>query len=239
MYSIFQWHNWDLSDKDSIDIIKANDTVLHGSNKSWEEFQAWYNKNGIDTPEKLEYARQYVDIENYLEYVAMEIYTGNTDPLNCKRYRYEGADGKWRWALFDLDWAFYTDTNSVGRWLTKGGVGSGNKTDNSLFIALMKNPECKDYFLRYFAEHLRTNWSSEAVIAVIKERYDLLEPEIDQTLERWGISRSKYESEINSFVNYAKKRPGRLLYFFSKELTKAEMNTYFGDILETVPMLDK
>ena len=238
-YSICQWEGWDVSLKDNVDLVKANTATMQGSVDTWNEIKSWYAKNGIDTAEKLAYVEQYIDVENYLQYVAVQMYTGNTDLLNCKKYRSSDYDGKWRWVLFDLDWAFYTDTNSVGRWLTKGGVGSGNKTDNSLFIALMKNPECKDYFLRYFAEHLRTNWSSEAVIAVIKERYDLLEPEIDQTLERWGISRSKYESEINSFVNYAKKRPGRLLYFFSKELTKAEMNTYFGDILETVPMLDK
>ena len=238
-YSICQWEGWDLSVKDNINLVKANTVTMQGSVESWNEIKKWYEKNGIDTSEKLAYVEKYIDVENYLQYVAVQMYTGITDLLNCKKYRSTDYDGRWRWALFDLDWAFYTDTNSVSRWLAKGGVGSGNKTDNSLFVALMENAECRDYFLRYFAEHLRTNWSTEAVLAAIETRYNELAPEIDQTLERWGISRSKYDSEMNSFVNYAKKRPGRLLYFFSRSLSKAEMNQYFGDILETVPMLDK
>ncbi|MBR3929006.1 MAG: lamin tail domain-containing protein [Clostridia bacterium] len=238
-FSICQWEGWDESVKDSMDLIKANTKVMQGSVDDWLAIKDWYAKNGIETAEELEYVKQHIDVDNYLEYIAVQMYTGNTDLLNVKKYKSDEVDGKWRWVLFDMDWAYVTDTNSVGRWLTPGGMGSGNKTDNSLFIALMKNPVCKDQFLTYFAEHLRTNWTSENVLRLIDERYELLAPELDQHLERWNVSRSTFDSEMREFKRYAQNRPGRLLYFFSQVLSESEMQHYFGDILESVEMLSK
>ena len=237
-FSICQWEGWDPVIKDSIDLVKANTSVMKGSVDSWKTILEWIKKNGVETSEKLEYVKQYIDVDNYLKYIAVEMYTGNTDLLNVKKYRTSEKDGKWRFILFDFDWAFTTNTNSVGRWLKPGGMGEGNKTDNSLFIALMKNPECKDMFLKLFAEKLRGPWSSEAVLARIDERYNELEPEIDQHLEKWGPSRKTYESEINTLKSYARKRPGHLLYYFSQSLSRSDMEYYFGDLLETVTMLD-
>ncbi|MBQ3669351.1 MAG: CotH kinase family protein, partial [Clostridia bacterium] len=237
-YSICQWEGWDTSIKDSIDLLKANDTVMKGSKATWTEFKSWYTKNGIDTDEKLQIAEQYIDVWNYLSYCAVEIYTGNTDLLNCKKYRCEAIDGKWRWILFDFDWAFTTDTNSVNRWLTPGGVGDGNKCDNSLFIALMQNNKCKDYFLTIFSELMANEWSSSSVVNRIHERYLELEPEMEMYLERWGITRSTYQSRVTSFVNYANARPGRLLYFFKNRFSKADFEHYFGNIARTVELID-
>ena len=57
-------------------------------------------------------------------------------------------------------------------------------------------------------------------------------------LEKWGPSRKTYESEINTLKSYARKRPGHLLYYFSQSLSRSDMEYYFGDLLETVTMLD-
>ena len=237
-YSICQWEGWDPALKDDIDLIKANTSVMQGSVDTWTQIKDWYAKNGIETDEELEYVKQFIDVDNYLEYIAVQIYTGNTDLLNCKKYRLDGVDGRWKWVLFDMDWAFTTDTNSVGRWLKPGGVGTDNKTDNSLFIALMKNEKCKDQFLTYFAEKLRTSWSTASVLNMISERYALLEPEIERHLDRWNVQRSEYDQSVKQFSNYAKQRPGRLLYFFANVLSRSEMEHYFGDLLETVTLLD-
>ena len=237
-FSICQWEGWDPALKDSIDLLKANDTLMKGSKSTWTEFVSWYKKNGIDTDEELAYARKYIDVENYLNYCAVEIFTGNTDLLNSKKYRCEQVDGVWRWILFDFDWAFYTDTNSPRRWLTPGGVGDGNKYDNSLFIALMKNNYCRDYFLTVFSRKLATTWSSANVLQVMSDRYEELAPEIDMHLDKFGVARSKYDSAVKKMTSYAKTRPGRLLYFWSNVLTKSEFEYYFGEIAKTVDLID-
>jgi len=237
-FSICQWEGWDPAIKDEVDLVKANTSLMNGSLDTWTEFKKWYEKNGIDTAAELEYANKFIDVDNYLEYVAVQIFTGNTDLLNCKKYRSDLTDGRWRWAFFDTDWAFVTDTNSVGRWLAPGGVGSGNKTDNSLFIALMKNPVCKDQFLTYFADKLAGDWSSESVVNLMYERYQELEPEINQHLERWNVKRSKYDSEIASMRRYAETRPGRLLYFFRNSLGEKDFEKYFGTLAQSIKLID-
>ncbi len=238
-YSICQWEGWDESVKDDIDLVKANTEQWKGSVDGWKEIRAWIEKNGIGTQEKLDYVEQYIDVDNYLEYIGIQMFIGNTDLLNVKKYRSDSTDGKWRWILFDTDWAFVTDTNSVRRWLTSGGVGTDNKTDNLLFVELMKNPTARDKFLRMFAERLATDWSSESIIKKVEERFALLAPELVEHLARWNISQTKYKREYDSFVSYAQTRPGRLLYSFANVLSKQEMQTYFGELMKTVTMLDE
>ncbi len=237
-YSICQWEGWDPAIKDTIDLVKGNTKLMKGSVDTWLEIKEWYAKHGIETAEELAYVNQYVDVDNYLEYVAVQMFIGNTDLLNVKKYRTDETDGRWRWILFDTDWAFYTDTNSVARWLAPGGVGTSNKTDNSLYIALMKNPVCKDQFLTYFAEKLATDWSAESVLGKIETRLQELEPELEQHLARWDIPRSEFDAEVKKLKTYASRRPGRLLYFYSNVLSRADMEKYFGDLLGKVTLLN-
>lgn len=61
---------------DAIDIVKGNDTVKQGTNKDYAEFLTWLKKNGCKTQENLDKVAQMVDIDNYLEYVALEMYIG-------------------------------------------------------------------------------------------------------------------------------------------------------------------
>ena len=241
-FSICQWEGWDESVKDSIDLQKANDTVMQGTKEAWTSVKDWYTKNGIRTEENLAYIEEKVDVWNYLNWCAVQIYTGNTDLLNCKKYRCELTDGKWRWILFDFDWAFTTDTNSINRWLHVGGVDKTDKSsaplDNSLFLALLENNKCKDYFWTLLAEMLANEWSTESMVSRMQTRYYELDPEMDQHLRRWGLSRSDFDSAVKSFVGYAQKRPGRLLYFLSNKLGKADFEHYFGELAKTVDLID-
>ena len=164
------------------------------------------------------------------------MFTGNTDLLNVKRYRNPNTDGKWRWVLFDMDWAFYTDTNSITRWLTPGGMGTNKFTDNTLFIACMKNATFRDKFLTYIGEHMATTYSSEAVVGKIRERYSVLLPLLPDQLERWNKTMSSYNSALKAFVTYAEERPMKLIGYFQGDktlkLTDAQMQKYFGAAME-------
>ena len=117
-------------------------------------------ENGVPDDETLARVGEEIDLDSFIAYHALQIFVGNADTLNVKRYRNQNADGKWHWAIFDLDWGFYVDTNSIRRWLDPDGMGSSNATDNTLFIALMNNPTFYDRFLTYMGEMLATEWTS-------------------------------------------------------------------------------
>ena len=232
--SICQFEGWE-GQEDNIDLVKANSNTMQGSNDSFAALLQAVKNADQTTDEFYQNLDKAIDIQNYIEYMAVQIFTGNTDTLNVKRYRNANADGKWRWVLFDLDWAFYTDTNSINRWLTPGGMGANSRTDNSLFIACMKNPRFRDEFLTHMGREMATTFTSENVVGMIHERYEILKPLLDDQLARWETSWDKFEKEMKTLINYAEERPMKLLGYFAGtehlKLTEEEMYHYFGDAL--------
>ena len=233
--SICQFEGWE-GDEDDIDLVKANTNTMQGSNETFAALLAAVKKADPTTDAFYENLDQAIDIQNFIEYMAVEIFTGNTDTLNVKRYRNANADGKWRWVLFDFDWAFTTDTNSINRWLTPGGMGANSRTDNTLFIACMKNPRFRDEFLTHMGQEMATTFSTENVVRMIRERYEILEPLLPEQLARWNTSAEKYQKELKFLINYAVERPMKLLKYFSTteylKMTTEEMYKYFGEALE-------
>ncbi len=235
-YSIAQHEGW--KNPEIIDIVKANDSVKQGTNADYAQFLTWLKKNGCTSPENMAKVEAMVDVDNYLDYVAIEMYIGNTDLLNVKRYRSAEGDGRWKWVLYDTDWAFYTDTDSYRRWLDKNGAGSGKKTDNTLFVQLMKNPEVKKKFLRRFGELMFTSWRSDLVNAKIDAFARLIEPEMARQSAKWGGSVKRWKSAVNSFKSYSNARPKKMLGYIRKELgfTNSQMREYFGEIMDYLGM---
>ena len=228
-FSICQFEGWD-GMEDSIDLVKANDIEKEGSDASMWELLEWIRHNDTSTPEAYDYIAERIDIENYIAYMALEIYSGNNDTLNVKRYRNAETDGKWRWVLFDLDWAFFVDSNSIRRWLNEDGMGANSLTDTTLFIGCMKNPIFRDQFFTYMGELLATTLSSENVTAKFKERYDRLLPLLPDYLAKIGKSMSSYNSDVATLVNYAQTRPAKLIGYFQVtfNFSDADLQKYFG-----------
>ena len=231
-YSICQFEGWQGQEKD-IDLIKANSTVFQGSNNSMADLLKWVNSHNMDTDEAYRMLDENIDIQNYIEYMSVEIFTGNTDTLNVKRYRNTNADGKWKWVLYDLDWAFTVDTNSIARWIAKGGMGNEKRTNNDLFIGCMKNSTFRDRFLTYFGQQLATTYSTENMHALFQQRYEELLPELPRQFEKWGETESTYKEQLRFIMNYASSRPAKLLDWTkgALNLSKAQMEKYFGDAM--------
>ncbi|MBQ8506507.1 MAG: lamin tail domain-containing protein [Clostridia bacterium] len=236
-HSICQFEGWE-GMEDDIDLIKANDRVMQGSNATFETMLEWIkdNKDKCNTDEFYDYIASVIDIQNYKEYMAIEIFVGNGDTLNVKRYRNAKDDGKWRWVLFDLDWAFFTDTNSINRWLDPEGMGTGKYTDTTLFIGLMLNDRFRDEFLTYFGEQLATTFSTRSVMAKIEARYDLIDGLLPEYLQKLGMSQEKYNKQLKKFVDYAETRPTKILGYFDGvfNFSEAEMEKYFGAAIKEI-----
>ncbi len=235
--NICQFEGWE-GDEDDIDLIKANTNVMQGSNESMVQLLDYVTSHDMNTAEAYQVLDNAIDIQNYIEYMAVEMYTGNTDTLNVKRYRNPKKDGKWKWVLFDLDWSFSVDTNSPQRWLTPGGMGNNLRTDNKLFIACMKNETFVDRFLTYLGEKMATTYSAENIKAMVDEFYNAIAPLMPDHYARWEFSESEHKSAIREFVRYAEKRPYRMLQFMKYNkylpLTQSQFEHYFGDVMAQV-----
>ena len=231
-HSVCQFEGWE-GMEDDVDLVVGNSSVKQGSNASFAALLDWVKSNDTSTDAAYAYLDSQIDIRNYIEYMTIEIFTGNTDTLNVRRYRNAKADGKWHWALYDLDWAFFNDTDSIGNWLTPGGTGAGRRTDNTLFIACMKNPRFREEFLTYFGEKMATDFTTENVVSKFEERYARIEGVLPQYLDRWGIS---LNAGIKKVVTYAQERPAKILAYFRDafRFSDAEMEKYFGAAIEKI-----
>lgn len=236
-HSICQFEGWE-GQEDDLDLVKANNNVMQGSNDTYQALIDWIkaNKDKLNTQEAYERIDATIDLQNYIEYMAIEIFVGNGDTLNVKRYRNVNADGKWRWVLFDLDWAFDVDTNSINRWLDPQGMGTNKYTRTELFIACMMNDTIRDRFLTYFGQQMATTFSTEAVIAKIEARYDLIDGLLPDYLAKLGMSENSYNKHLKEFVDYAQTRPTKILGYFDGvfNFTDAEKQKYFGDAVAKI-----
>lgn len=233
--SICQFEGWE-GQEDDIDLVKGNMTVVQGSDDTYQAMLSWVRQNGVPDDAALEAVGRVIDLENYIDYHAAQIFVGNADTLNVRRYRNKNADGLWRWVLYDLDWGFYVDTNSISRWLNPEGMGAGKRTDNTLFIALMQNATFRDRFLTRMGEQMATEWTTRIILEKIETRYYELLPELPRQWARWGVGEAEYNRELAKLVSYAQTRPAKLLGYFQTtlSLTDEQMQHYFGDAIAEI-----
>lgn len=233
--SICQFEGW--TNPDKVDLLEGRGAVVQGSNDSYYDMMSFVRHANLRNDADLEKLRRYMDVENYLEYVMLEMYSGNQDLNNQRMYRSTEGDGKWRWILFDLDLGFRSDNNIVRQWASGNGqVGSITWQDNTLFYELMKNGAARDYFLTRFGELLATDMSTESVLADIQELYSALEPEMDRHCDRWDWSVNTWMSNGKKLINYAQARPKQLIIWLIDEfdLSNDQAKHYFGAAAEKI-----
>lgn len=234
-YSICQFHGWD--DPEDLDILENKGKTVKGSRDDWFTFIKWVYATDMTKDENVAIVEQQVDLENYLTYVAFQMYIANNDLGNVRWYRNRAQDGKWRFAAYDVDLSWQTDQNSFARWLKEGGVGTITRQDNTLFRCLMQNEKIQDRFLTILGNLMATNFSTANVQKKIEERYQEIHDDAVQTFLYYGEGdEAKWNKAVTRFYNYAATRPAKLLGYIQETtgMTDEQMRHYFGDVMDQI-----
>lgn len=141
-----------------------DDELQTGLAEEYEAAYADFTERGVTNDEVYEELRAWMDVENYLDYFAYNIYLCNKDwpNNNYKCYRYcagtgetyaaEGAyDGRWRYLLHDIDYTLglYEQTEVLSSYNTlKQILTPGNDRYSPLFAQLMERSDCREYFVK-------------------------------------------------------------------------------------------
>ncbi len=141
------------------DVEEDDEDSIHA-----EDFNAMYAAfSTADLTDDAVYAAlcEQMDVENYLDYFAFNIYINNRDwPQNNFRcYRYclpqgeaagEGVyDGKWRFLLHDMDYSmgmYEQDELKADYNVLSHILKEGDERHSPLFAALMERGDCRTYF---------------------------------------------------------------------------------------------
>lgn len=188
--------------------------------------------NDMSDPELYERFCQMFDIDNFIDFVLLEGFSGNTDLLqNVRFFRSDELDGRWRFAFFDLDCAFYDYQG--GMRVIFGGYGKKNYNVTNMTKSLIRNPEFRDQLLRRYAQWIEGPLSPENMAREI----DLLEaeilPEIVRDRERVGIRVSYWESQMEKLRSFADEDYLSAtidVLCAELDLTPEERIEYFGDL---------
>ena len=253
-YFVAQHEGIPMEEADNMDILVGNGSVEWGSNK---EFKAMIKRleesDPANNPEDRAYLDANVDVENLLEYMAFEMFVGNSDIGNTRFYRLHGTDPetgepyKWKWILYDVDWGFWQAAfNSPWSFTKESGMGQYN-FNNTCFMTALKVPEYKDMFLKKLADMFKT-FTPEYLSNLLNECLAELHPETEMRLHfaRWSEYHDRklmsewptkessaytyWQNHVNRLHNTFLKRP-YLLWAMIKEafkLSDAEMESYFG-----------
>ncbi|WP_233277989.1 CotH kinase family protein [Myxococcus stipitatus] len=205
------------------------DTGEAGDVTPYAELLAYVRTHDLAVPEHFAYVEARIDVENFIDYHIAQVYFGNDDwpQNNLKYWRYRGGentpgtgagDGRWRWLLYDLDYAFMLgpEANSLGRLLHDTRLGEPFVV---LFRSLMKSPIFRERFITRFHWHLDNTFTTERVLAVLDAGAARLAPEIPEHISRWGYPQSEayWQWVIDRLRDVAHRRPVALRRFLQRE----------------------
>lgn len=196
-------------------------------NQKYAEFAAM----DLTNDENYERLQEFLDVENYLQYYAIEYFIGNDDwpQGNVKAYRYVASDGKYRQGtvfdgryrhlLFDTDFAYglMLDVydNKLGKHLSD---------ETSLFANIMYRRDCRDYFANYVCDLFNGAFATENVLAALEEMHLSQQAELYHMLEETDLMENSLwdwePNPVNTYENveencriireYAELRPGEI-----------------------------
>ena len=194
----------------------------------------YISNNSMALDHHFETVQTMMDMESFTDYQLAQIFIMNTDwpgnnLLYWRYYRqgYEAGagvrDGRWRWMMLDTDFGFWLDFfyvpgvnegpahNTLAFATASNGPNWPNPPWSTLILRrLLQNQHYRNHFINRFADLLNTTFSAENVIHMIDSISNLLEPEMQEHINRWRrpVSLSSWQQEVQRMRNFAQQRPG-------------------------------
>lgn len=176
-------------------------------------------------------AKEYFDIDNFIDYLCVELYSGNTDwpHNNCRMWCYVGEpseeyglDGKIRIMVYDTDFGFglyghKVDENTLAPMVSdRGSAQPYRDVLTCLFRAFLENEEFRTRFCVRFADLLNTNFSPERIIEKIDALEKVYTPLVVEQYAKYG-PKMAYASNVETVRNFARMRANAMRLYLIKE----------------------
>lgn len=174
-------------DPNQVDILVWNGFAMAGSDEAYKTLVEYVATHDMRNQEYYEYVTSQIDMDNFIDYLIVQSYFGNTDSGNIKFWRDQNG-GKWRWILYDMDWALFMTTykwNNISQIFSPYGMGCDDWIDTTLHVNLMKNDHFQEVFIKRYALYTSTYFNPERLLPIYDAMIAEIESEIPRQLERW------------------------------------------------------
>lgn len=207
------------ADPDSITMIKTHwgqdpYQAEYGSINEFYSLTDLIIQNNMADESNFAAVAEILDLENFTDYFATEIYVASTDWLqdffnNVRLYKASKPRLKWKFLLWDVSYS--------------SGAGSGQAYANVLgstianpfgslygqmFNSLLENPAYRRYFINRFADLINLHFQPARAHALIDRSALELAPEINRHNERWGTGDSSaWAYNVQVLKDFYSERP--------------------------------
>ncbi len=219
--------------KQSVEVIESQAQMYD----SVFELFDYLTQHDLSLPEHYEQAQTMVDVDSVIDWCILEGYTGNTD-LTYGNVRYAHStegDGKWRLVFYDLDATFWESEVCFRNMFALPELET-RQVSGKIVRPLLESPAFRDRLLRRAAELFGGVLSSENVQKEFDRLTAQVEPEIERDYQRFGMSKSKWESDVSllraKFDEDAWNKSCLQQLCWHLNLTAEERESYFGDLYE-------
>lgn len=217
-------------DPDRLDILTHNAEGKEGDAEHYNRMINYATRYNLNDRYHFNQISRMMDIENFAEYFAINIYVNNYDwpgnNIDFWRLRTDdytpdsdyGHDGRWRWMLYDMDfglgiWGTEASTDSMSFAAEPNGPDWPNPPWSTLlFRELLESERFQVIFLNLFADLSNSAFEPNNVRKHIAEMKSVYDPVIDDHIARWGTvaSRNRWENEIRMMQRFTDARPAHI-----------------------------
>ena len=216
--------------EESIDLLYRSGTTEVGKNSSWRAIQNYLKTHDPSLPETYLYLAERIDLDSIIDFKISQAFTANYDIHNVRFYRSSETDGKWRWLMYDQDYAFITKEEAVNHSLQDADA----KATNELIRALLMHEDFRKRYLQRWADLLQNGYSTKTVTEAIDRMEVLLKGEMQRDNERWGVEQKQWASMVNYLRSFARAWTKQVIQQLRESpelaLTEEEYTLYFASI---------
>lgn len=233
----------DIGDEDEEETVGTEEAepVVETTDRTPEEEQASkdyhkmaeYAEKDLTDDETFAELEQLVDIDNMIQYFAIETYIANWDwPLNnIKLYRYYSQnnvygtgrqDGRWRYLYYDMEAGFNIYNEEPEDWLDIETV----MEQNPLFGAVMKRPDMQEKFAKYIELCIKEYFTEDRVRAAVEKLCGERDSELAESFaykhsidESYTMNMDDVERNKEVIYDFVEKRP---------EMMRQQIQELFG-----------
>ena len=219
----YAYANWGI-DTDELDQFEMSpDSGYVQMEGTRDAFLKWYelSKNAADEA-TYEEIRRLVDIDEYINYMAVEMYIGSVDwpQNNIKGFRPRTEDGRFRFVLFDLDSSLGTTNPFSGfesrqTWTFDYLYDTGNRFTEeielvTIFLGMLDNDSFRKQFIDTYCLVAGSVFEPERCHAIVDEMAARIAPALAYEGEspystansiKSGLT-SRQGTMINALINY-------------------------------------
>jgi hypothetical protein len=181
--------------------------IINGSDEPFFEMYNWVMANDPLGDEFYEGFSDFMDVENYIDYIIGETYYMNGDwssgyMNNTKFWHDDTEGGKWRFMLMDMD--FGMGDNPCGDYIYRAG-DDGFYTDQ-IFAAAIQNPQFRDQFILRYLDLRNSIYQTDRLTQLRDEFRDESADAMIRHCNRWGTDYNWWYNGYDGRLNWNDQR---------------------------------